>query len=570
VDATFWQLILDLLILLGAAGVLGVLCERLKQSAVVGYMLAGVLVGPNGFAVIQNEAIVNTISQLGVALLMFSIGLEFSWSKLKRLGATALISGAAQIGGTMALTVPIAMAFGFGFKTSLALGSLVALSSTAVVAPALAKRAELDSPHGRFCLGILLVQDAAVVPLILLVTALAGQGTVSEVLIGAGQSVLIVGGFVLLAWLGARFILPLILRTLTGNRDIVAVLAFAAAAGASLAAYRLNISPALGAFIVAIFIGESPLATQVRADVAPLRTLFVTLFFGAIGMLADPAFVAAHAHWVLLTIAMIALGKPLVMIPIALGFRMPVRQAVAAGVCMGQVGVFSFVLLQVGQGGGDSPLIGPDLAALMVATIIITIFLTPYLVAAASPVGAWTELRLRHWGLVRSRAGEPIADVPRGDKQHVAIIGFGPAGRAVAEALRQEGVPIALVELNLRTVRAARTEGLRAFVGDATQPETLNQLDLPSAAALVITVPDHRLAQQIIQQARSIAPGLHIIARSRYSAYVGDLQRAGAHVVIDEETTLGERVGEALRDALRKDRPQKEKNREPALPSSGD
>ncbi len=549
-DATFWQLILDLLILLGSAGVLGVLCERLKQSAVVGYMLAGVLVGPNGFGFIQNEAIVNTISQLGVALLMFSIGLEFSWSKLKRLGATALISGTAQILGTMAITTPVGMALGLSFKTSIAIGSLAALSSTAVVAPALAKRAELDSPHGRFCLGILLVQDAAVVPLVLLVTALAGQGTVGQMMIGAGQSVLIVGGFVLVAYLAARFVLPQMLKSLTGNRDIVVLLAFAAAAGASLAAYKLNISPALGAFIVAIFLGESPLATQVRADVAPLRTLFVTLFFGAIGMLADPAYVAAHPHWVLLAVGLVMVGKPLVMLPIGLIFRMPLRHAVAAGLSLGQVGVFSFVLLQVGQSGGDPPLIGSDLAALMVATIILTIFLTPYLVGAASPVGAWTELRLRHWGLVRSKAGEALADPTRGDQEHVVIIGFGPAGRAVAAALRQGEVPIAIADLNLRTVRAARAEGIRAIVGDATQPETLDQLDLSGAIALVITVPDHRLAEQVIQQARVVHPSLPIIVRSRYSAYVDDLTRAGAHVVIDEETTLGERVGEVLRDLL--------------------
>jgi len=451
----------------------------------------------------------------------------------------------------MVVAAVVCLVFGMSFKAGLAVGAMVALSSTAVVAPVLAKRAEIDSPHGRFCLGILLVQDAAVVPLVLLVTALGGQGTVGEVSLGAAKSMAIIAGFVVGAWLSARYILPAILRaaTASGNREIVVLLAFAAAAGASFLAYQLNISPALGAFIVAIFLGESPLATQIRADVAPLKTLFVTMFFGSIGMLADPAFVAQNAHWVLLALALVALGKPLVMLPIALGFRLPVRHAVAAGMCMGQVGVFSFVLLQVATS-GDAALVDDTVENILVAVIILSIFLTPYLVGGASTVGGWAELRLRRLGVVKTKAGAPVADEPRGDRGHVVIIGFGPAGRAVAEALKEQDTPIAMSDLNMRTVLSARSMGMRAIVGDATQAETLEALDLPSATALVITVPDHRLAQQIIRLARGIDPNVRIIARSRYSAYVGDLKRAGATVVVDEETTLGRRVGKALHDVL--------------------
>jgi len=553
-DAAFWVLILDLLILLGAAAILGVVCERLRQSAVVGYMLAGVIVGPNGTGLIPDteQNVVNIIAQLGVALLMFSIGLEFSWSKLKRLGATALGSGVAQIVGTMALAGAVATLFDLSFGASVAVGAIVALSSTAVVAPVLAKRGEIDSPHGRFDLGILLVQDAAVVPLVLLVTALGGEGTVGQVLMGAGQSVLIVGGFVLVAFFGAKYMLPWILRgaTSTGNREIVILFAFAAAAGASVAANALGISPALGAFIVAIFLGESPLATQVRADVAPLKTLFVTMFFGSIGMLANPAFVMDNWWLVLVVVTMVAVGKPLVVTPIALVFRLPLRHAIAAGLCMGQIGVFSFVLLQAAQAGD---VIGPDLGNILITAIILSILITPYLVALGPAVGSFTELRLRRLGLLRSAKPQDIADPPRHDQGHVALIGFGPAGRAVADALREEDATLALADLNMRTVLAARSAGMRAVVGDATQRETLELLDLASADALVITLPDHRLTIQVIRQARAIAPGLRIIARSRYSAYVGDLERAGAAVVIDEETTLGNRVGEALRDVLKPD-----------------
>jgi len=428
---------------------------------------------------------------------------------------------------------------------------MVALSSTAVVAPALAKRAEIDSIHGRFCLGILLVQDAAVVPLVLLVTALGGEGTVGEVGLGAAKSMGIIAGFVLGAWLAGRYVLPTILRaaTASGNREIVVLLAFAAAAGASFLAFKLNISPALGAFIVAIFLGESPLATQIRADVAPLKTLFVTMFFGSIGMLADPVFVAKNAHWVLLVLALVAVGKPLVMMPIGLVFKLPVRHAVAAGMCMGQVGVFSFVLLQVATS-GDTALVGPSAEKILVAVIILSIFLTPYLVGSATTIGGFAELRLRRLGMVKSKAGEAVADAPRGDRDHVVIIGFGPAGRAVAEALKDQDTPIAMSDLNMRTVLSARALGMRAIVGDATQAETLEALDLPSATALVITLPDHRLAQEVIRQARAIDPAVRIIARSRYSAYVADLERAGATVVVDEETTLGRRVGKTLHDVL--------------------
>ena len=562
---SIWDPLFGVLVLLASAMVLGSVAERLKQSAIVGFMLAGLLLGPNvlgrvlgeidsapiGLRTLIDVSQINAIADLGVTLLMFTIGLEFSWSRLRRLGVTALATGVLQITATMAAIAGVAMLFGLGWKAGVALGAVASLSSTGVVMPALARRSEVDSIHGRFALGILLVQDIAVIPLVLVVAALGGEGSAGQVLLQTAGQFGIVAGFVAFCVLFTKFIVPRVVafNAPTGNREVTVLFAIVVSLGAAWGAWRLGLSPALGAFIAAIFLGESVIAPRLRGDVGPLRTIFVTLFFASIGMLGDPLWIGQNVGVVLLGLAVLLGIKPVIVWLTGRAFRLAHRHAIAAGVCMGQVGVFSFVLARSAV---DRGVISGELFSLVVSITILTLFLTPYLVTFATTVGARGELLLRRWGLAKL-VGAGDAVISRELSSHIVVVGFGPAGRAVAHRMYNSGSTVVVVDLNPSSIRAAREAGMRAMVGDASSPELLKTVSIDSAEALVITLPDHRLTMAVLIEARELSPKLRIVARSRYHRYVDLLSATGASVVVDEEATVGDRLSETIRLQVRTD-----------------
>lgn len=547
---SIWEPLFGIIVLLALAMTLGSVAERLKQSAIVGFMLAGLLVGPNVTGFI-NKDIITAIADIGVTLLMFTIGLEFSWSRLKRLGMTAIATGAMQISVTMGLVVGVSQLLNLlpgvdlSIKAGVALGGIFALSSTGVVMPALARRSEVDSVHGRFALGILLVQDIAVIPLVLVVAALGGTGTVGQVMLQTAGQFCVVAGFVVFCVLFVKYIVPRVVafNAPTGNREVTVLFAIVIALGAAWGAYRLGLSPALGAFIAAIFLGESVIAPRLRGDVGPLKTIFVTLFFASIGMLGDPKWIVGNFGTVALALGLLLMIKPTVIWAVGRVFRLAHRHAIAAGVCMGQVGVFSFVLARSAV---DGQVISPEMFSLVVSITILTLFLTPYLVGFASTAGSRGELLLRKWGLAKL-GGAADAAIGRELVSHIVVVGFGPAGRAVAHRMYQSGSTVVVVDLNPISIKAAREAGMRAIVGDASNEHVLKQVSIDTAEALVITLPDHYLAMAVIVEAREMAPKLTIICRSRYHRYVDLLSATGASVVVDEEAHVGDRLSESLR-----------------------
>ena len=552
----FWSALFDVLLLLAAAMVLGGLCVRLRQSAIVGYLLAGTLLGPHALNWILNDEGVGAIAELGVALLLFSIGLEFSWQRLRRLGWTPLIGGLMQIVTTLLATALVARMFGFDWPGAIAVGAMVALSSTACVLRTLSDRAEMDSIHGRLALGILLTQDMAVVPLVILVAALGGgdggeqSGALPFVLSVSFQVVLaglLVGAFMLFS----KHVLPRVLawRTISRTRELPILFAMVTAAGSAWVAHSLELSPALGAFIAGLVLGESPLATQIRSDVGSIKTLFVTLFFAAIGMLADPAWIAAHWWLVAWVVVAVVIGKAAIIWAIERQFEHTHRHSIATGICLAQVGEFSFVLA-IAAGPLQGAVINADTFHLIVSVSLVTFFLTPYLIGGARGWGRWIEFELRKYRIIRSprSSGDSMPASPQRD--HVIIIGFGPAGATVAEVLGRRDEIALIVDLNPQTIRDARERGLAAYVGDATSPEILELVHVKTAKAVVITVPDNLAALQTTRQIRRMAPAVPIIARARYHAFVGDLQAAGAKTVVDEEAAVGRHLGIELRRAL--------------------
>ena len=556
-----WTALLDVLILLLAAMLLGALCERLKQSAILGYLLAGTLLGPNALNWMPSHKAVTTIAELGVALLLFTIGLEFSWRRLRRIGSIALGGGTVQVLLTGGLTAGVCLALGLGGRPALAVGAMIALSSTACVLRLLVNRAEIDGVPGRNALGILLLQDIAVVPLVLLVTALGGEGSASAVQIGwelaraGGVALLLVAGlFVVL-----NHVVPPLLGTHAAarNRDLPIMLAIVTALGAAWASHKLGLSPALGAFVAGLLLAESPFATQIRADVASLRTLFLTLFFSSIGMLSNPEWVLEHWATVAAVVAAIVGGKAIVVSGVARLFRSAPGHAVATGLCLAQVGEFSFVLAEVARHGG---LIDGDLFDLLIASTIGTLFVTPYLVAAAPHLAAAVSKLSGRPPHVLHATSDDAALTPEAElKGHIVIVGFGPAGQQIAEALMpQHKSLLVVVELNSKSANIARTYGLRTYIGDATRAEVLEHLHLGAAQAVAVTLPDPATARQVIRQIRALAPQTPIVARARYHVYRWDLRFAGAQVVIDEEEQVGLHMASAVMDRLQTIEPKPE------------
>lgn len=547
-----WTALLDLLILLTAAMVLGTICERLKQSAILGYLLAGTLLGPNALDWMPNHEAVSSIAELGVALLLFTIGLEFSWNRLKKLGAVALGGGTLQILITGGATAAVCMALGLDWRAGVALGGVVALSSTACVLRLLLRRAEMESVHGRNALGILLMQDVAVVPLVLLVTVLGGGGSMTEIGWDVGRAI---GAACLLAgalYVVLNYLVPPLLGTeeLARNRELPTLLAIVAALGSAWVAHRLGLSPALGAFMAGLLLAGSPFATQIRAEVGSLRTLFVTLFFSSIGMLGDPAWAANHWIQIVAVVALIVIGKAAVTTGVVLIFRYSLGAALATGICLAQVGEFSFVLAEVAHLGG---LIDGELFRLIVSSTIVTLFLTPFLVTAA-PLAAMKIQALIPQKAPRLDSEKRTSPSERNEAKPIIIVGYGPAAQRAAEALGQTlSSSLVIIELHPSSAALARNAGFETHIGDATRAEVLEDAGVRSARAVIVAVPDPATSRQIVGQVRLLAPDALIVTRARYHAFRDELIGAGADVAVDEEEIVGKYLASSLQAELQDD-----------------
>lgn len=544
---TSWPLLLDVVLLLGGAVILGIACARIGQNPIVGYLLAGMLFGPDVLNLVESQDALHGLAELGVTLLLFTIGLEFSWRDLRAFGRTRIVSGALQVGLTALIVCVLALAPGLSLAAALAVGAIVALSSTACVLSVLEGRGEVESVHGRQVLTILLIQDLAVVPLVVLVRALGGGGSgwsvAQALIVSLLLAILLVFAF---RFLGRHVLSRLFVATgSAATRELAILLAFATCLGAAWGAHRLGLSPALGAFVAGMLIADSPFATRVRADVAVLKTLFITLFFVSVGFLAKPSWAMEHAAQVLALTLAIIVGKAAIVVGIGLLQRQPLWPSIAAGICLGQVGEFSFVLLGSAAASG---LLSAELVQLLTAASVLTLLVTPYLVALA-PRAATALIHLvgeRH-SLPRSASVGGHSHRP---EDHVLVVGLGPSGLAIVHALAGDGLRIVGVEMSAQASRRAGREGVHAIVGDAANESILRHAGIEKARVLVVTVPDLRGATTIIANARAIAPHVPVVVRARYHVHAIHLIMAGAAVVVDEEQEVGVVIGSRVREIL--------------------
>lgn len=533
-----WILLTDVLMLLGGAFIFGIAAQRFNQSVIIGYLLAGVVLGPFLF---HAEPLMQ-LAELGVALLLFTIGLEFSFTRLRRLGTIALGGGTLQVLSTMALTAAV-FCFFLDLKAAVAVGAMVALSSTAVVMRILVDRTEVDSPRGRNALGILLLQDIAVVPLVLMVTMM-GQSSGGAEAVGLEILKVLLGaaGLVVLFYVLFYLLVPKILfsGTIHRSRDLVVLLAIISAVGSAWLSHEFGLSPALGAFIAGMMLAESPFAAQIRADIGSIRTLFVTLFFATIGLLLDPGWMLYNAHWVLAALAAIVFVKTAVIYGVARFFRRPPVEALATGITLAQVGEFSFVLATAAR---DMALITAEIFSLTVSVTIVSIFISTYMINKAPALAR---------GLLGRKAKTPEPqggqDFAAGGRRsdRILIVGFGPAGSRVADALIEQKIRPEVIEMNPGTARGARDKGLSVHMGDAVNEEVLMHAGVNNACMVVITIPDPRMVISIIEAVKRLADKAVVVARCRYNIFRTDMEKAGAEVVADEENMVGMHLAEAV------------------------
>lgn len=535
-----WSLILDLAISLGTAVILGVLCEKVGISSVVGYLIAGVAVGPGALGLVKSGEAVRAIAEIGVALLLFTIGLEFSFQRLRRMGGRVLLGATLAVCATVTVGMIVAIAAGLSWQASLGLGMVVSLSSTAMVLRILKDRNDLDAKHGRTALAVLLVQDVAVVPLVLGMTFLSsGDGNIlADLGLTLTRALALVSG--LFAF--AVFVVPRLLdaRLVARNRELPILLAITSCVGATFVAHVIGISPALGAFAAGLMLAETRFADQMRADVLPLRTLFLTVFFVSVGLLADVGWIADNILLVLGVSMLVIIAKSAITFFMVRPFVPGIIECLATGIAVSQIGEFSFVLATIGVEGG---LFSDSLFQLIVSTSLITFLATPFLTAHALPIARFVAIKLvptkKLAQAERSSRNVSLAD-------HVIVIGFGEAGQVAAEVVAHAELDVLVIDISPALVQMARTRGYHVLLGDATQSEILEHAGLHAADSVILAIPDPNASRIIISQCKVMAPDVPIVARVRYHVTCAELTVLGADILIDEELRVGQHLGESM------------------------
>ncbi len=531
-----WELLSDIVFLLVACLIGGGLASRMGQSPLVGYLFSGMLVGgPGGIGIVGSQHQIEAIAELGVALLLFSLGLEFSVERLRGLGSRPLVGGAIQVIVTVLVAAGVGLAFGMQVKPATALGAMVALSSTAVVLRILMERGDIEMPHGRNSLGVLLTQDIAVVPLAVVMAVLGGEGTATEVALDVGKLALMAGGLASGLYLLTRVaVWTLGTLTLQRNRELTVIFATAIGLGSACASHAAGISPALGAFIAGMLLGSSAFATQIRADVSSLRVLLLTLFFGSAGMVADPLWIMSHIHWVAAMATAITLGKFLIITVIFLSFKQSLRVSAATGLALAQVGEFAFVLGAIGR---ESGVVSDETYALIVSVTIVSFFSSALLVPIAPRFGDWLARKL---GATVSGEDDLTGSTHTTD---AIVIGFGPTGQLASIPLIESHLKVTVIDLNREGLKKAQEFGFESHVGDGTSTDVLEHACISDAKLVIITLPSFKTALAILELARSLNPTATILVRSRYQTHSKALADAGGVVRGDEEQ-VGGRIGE--------------------------
>lgn len=523
-------LLVNLGVALGAGLLGGVLALRLGQSVILGYIAAGIAIGPFTPGIVGDIATVQALADIGIVFLMFAIGAQVSFRDLLQAGRLAIIGGNIQVLAMIGVGYLAGSALGFPPLEALFFGTVISNSSSTVISKVLGERGELDSTYGRLSLAWSSVQDLGTVVLVVVLAALATGGTevASDLLLALAKAGLFL---LLLILLGSRA-LPWLFERVAAlrNRELFVLTVAGVALGTAYAASLFGISLALGAFAAGVVVSESDLSHQILGEAMPLRDIFASLFFVSVGMLVNPLFAAQNLLLVLLTTALIVLAKGTISAAITALGGYSVRTSLLVGVALAQSAEFSFLLARVGS---DLGVVTPHVFNLLLAAAVASIVLSPALHRAVQPLVQWLDRRLP----LPALAGHPrlVRGVDPNLRGHVVICGYGRVGRIIVSALRRQRFPYIVIDEDPRVVARLRQRGEIAIAGNAANPVLLERVALERARILVLAIPDPVATRQIVAYALQRNPRLDIVARTH---------RAGERVFLQDhgvrEAVLGE------------------------------
>ena len=553
----YTPLITTIVAALTLAWAFAAVAHRLKLPPLVGYLLAGIAIGPFTPGFVADQNIANELAEIGVILLMFGVGLHFSLEDLLSVRKIAVPGALAQILCATLLGVGLAMWLGWPLGAGLVFGLALSVASTVVLLRALQERRLLETERGRIAVGWLIVEDIAMVLALVLLPVIAGlltgagAGTsIAEVALAIGLTGAKIAAFVAIMLIVGKRVIPWILHAMahSGSRELFRLSVLAIALGTAFGAAMLfGVSFALGAFFAGMILSESKLSQQAATETLPLRDAFAVLFFVSVGMLADPMIVVREPIPVMATVFIVVVGKSLAAYAIVRVFGYSNPTALTISASLAQIGEFSFILANLGVDLALLPEQGRDLI-LIVA--IISILLNPFLFSALDRLLARPEMT----------PGEPVAASegtaglsekiePTNLKDHVVLIGHGRVGRAVSAALRAQKVPLFVIEDDEEAVGALKRQGIEALAGNAADSEVLQAANLSAARCLLVAIPDAFEGGQVVQQARAVNSALPIIARAHFEEEIVHLKRHGANIVVMGEHEIAKsmlvNIGEA-------------------------
>ena len=520
----------ELVIVLTATIAIVFVFQKLRLPNIVGFLLTGVIIGPHGFQLIQSVDEVETLAEIGVVLLLFTIGLEFSLETILSVQRRVVWAGLLQVVLTTLVVLAVARLLGASVEVGLFYGFLVSLSSTAIVLRIYHDRGEINSLQGRLASGLLLFQDLCVVPMMLLLPVLAGSGQDSIFLIVwvLAKSLITL---VAIVWT-ARKLLPRLLHqvALLRNREIFVLFVVLVCFGTAWLTSETGLSLALGALVAGLVISESELSHQIVADILPLRDCFSGIFFISIGMLLNLGLLSQDFRITLLELLLMIGIKSLVLFAVFWWLYRSIRLGVVLGLGLAQIGEFSFVLAKAGI---NFKLLSPADGQIFLAASILSMMATPFLIQWAHAWAFGFEGLFKDTGFNRSTSGG--ANETASATGHVIVVGYGLNGQNLARVLKEVSIPYRVLEMDPDLVRSAKAGGEPISFGDGTRPEILQQVGIEKARVLVVAISDPAATARLVSQARRLRTDLYIIVRTRYVAEIDHLYRLGANQVIPEE-----------------------------------
>ncbi len=532
--------LIEVIVILSASVILVVLFQRLKLGSVLGYLVAGTVIGPTGLGLVSDLEGTRALAEFGVVFLLFTVGLELPFERIRLMRGRVFGLGAAQVIVTSVAIAMVALLVGLSGPAAVAVGAGLALSSTAIVLQVLSDRGDITTRFGRSAFAVLLIQDLAVGPLLVCVLALGGA--VASIPAALGIAALKVAVAVL-AILGiGRLVLRHAVLPVAQlrNREIFAALTLLVVLATATLTHLAGLSMAFGAFLAGMLFAETNYRHQVGAVILPFRGLLLGLFFVTVGMSVDLDLIWREGWTVALLLALLLFGKGALLAGLAWLFGIPGAQALNLGILLAQSGEFAFVLLGVGMVSGA---LGAEDGQMLLVVVALTMVFTPFL----GRLGQIVSDRIERLEAVR------VEDLPEDAEPlsgHVVIAGYGRVGQAVAARLAGAGVSYIAVDLDPHRIAQARHRGLPVFFGDATRPEILDALDLGSARSMVVTVDNAEAALQLVAMVCYIFPDLAVYARARDSEHARELEALGAHAAVPELVETGFRLAGSILEAV--------------------